>query len=121
MALGSLNLKVKRSDFQRQIDEIGAKMQALDDVVMKYRNLKENLDQFVEPEDDTYQQWVDRIDANIDAAGRSRAALKTAHDTLQKTVEQMDDFGSLVKETVTSATEAASEVVKATITVAPLL
>lgn len=121
MAAGSLNLKVKKQDFVDRINDIESRMNALSDVIAKYRDLKVNLDQFVEAEDSSYEDWVQRIDSHIDAAGRAKAALKESKDTLQKTVDQMDDFGSNVKQTVQAATEATKSTVETAIRIAPLL
>lgn len=119
--MASLNLKVKKQDFVDRIDLIEVKMNNLADVIAKYRNLKTNLDQFVEPEDDSYDQWCQRIDANIDAAGRARASLNESKKMLQDTVDKMDDFGSLVTSTVQSAVEATKSTVETAIRIAPLL
>ena len=121
MALGSLNLKVSKQDFLNRIDAIQAKMDRLSDVIQKYRDLKTNLDQFVEPEDNSYEVWVARIDEHINAAGRAKAALNESKKTLQQTVDQMDEFGNVVKQTVSSATEATKSTVEAAIKIAPLL
>lgn len=121
MALGSLNLKVSKQDFLNRIDAIQSKMDKLSDVIQKYRDLKTNLDQFVEPEDNSYEDWVRRIDEHINAAGRAKASLKESKDMLQKTVDQMDEFGNEVKQTVDSATEATKSTIEAAIKIAPLL
>ena len=121
MALNSVNLKVSKQDFVDRIDQIDLKMQNLADVISKYNNLKTNLDQFTEPEDDSYEAWVQRIDEHIKSAQKARAALKESRDTLQKTVDQMEDFGSKVVETVSSAAEALKSTAEAAINIAPLL
>ena len=121
MALGSLNLKVSRQDFVNRIDAIQSKMDKLSDVIQKYRDLKTNLDQFVEAEDSSYENWVARIDGHIEAAGRAKASLNESKQMLQKTVDQMDEFGNEVKQTVDAATEATKSTVEAAIRIAPLL
>lgn len=121
MALGSLNLKVNKQDFVERIDQIQNKMDKLSDVINKYRDLKVNLDQFVEAEDDTYEQWCQRIDEHIDAAGRARASLNASKEVLQKTVDQMDDFGNQVRQTVQEGVEATKNVVETAVKIAPLL
>ncbi len=121
MALNSLNLRVSKQDFLDRIDTIDEKMNRLADVIQKYRDLKVNLDQFVEPEDDTYQDWCQRIDEHIAAAGKARAALNEAKKSLQTTVDQMDDFGTQVKETVVAGIEATKSTTEAALKIAPLL
>lgn len=121
MAKGSLNLKVSKQDFTTRIDLISQKMNALTDVINKYRDLKTNLDQFVEAEDSSYEDWVQRIDEHIDAAGRAKASLNEAKKTLQETVDQMTGFVGQVQQTVRSATEATKSTVGAAVKIAPLL
>ena len=117
----SLGLKVSKQDFLDRIEQIDNKMGKLDGVIQKYRNLKTNLDQFVKPEDSTYEQWCERIDANITSCGKAKAALSKSKETLQKTVDQMDDFGNQLKETVTTATQATIHTAEVAIKIAPLL
>lgn len=121
MALGSLSLKVNKQDFLNMISEVEQKMNRLDDVISKYRDLKVNLDQFVEPEDSSYEKWVAQIDEYINAAGSSKAALQESKDALQTTVEQMEGFGAEVMQTVTAAAEATKSTVETAIRISPLL
>lgn len=121
MALGKLNLRVKKQDFVDRIEMCNAKMDVLSDVIEKYRQAKVNLDQFVQGEDDSYQRWVERIDAHIDAAGRAKASLAEAKKALEETVNQMDDFGSEVEKTVSDSVEALKSTAQAAINIAPLL
>ena len=121
MALGSLNLRVSKSDFEQRIAVVeGRKAQQMD-VVERYNQAKANLDQFIESGDSNYQAMVDRIDANITAAKKSYAALSETKASLQETVNMMEGFGNEVKETITSATEATMSTVGAAIKIAALL
>ncbi len=121
MAKGSLNLKVSKGDFERRMQVIEMRMDALNDVVARYRQAKANLDQFIESGDDNYQSMCERIDVNVDAAGRAYAALKQIHAEMSKTVSQMDEMSSKVKETITSATEATKSSVQAAIRIHSIL
>ena len=121
MAIDGLRLKVRKQDFIEKINAIDTKSQQLADVISKYRDIKPNLDQFIESTDSTYEEWCQQIDTYIDAAGRARAALKETRDSLQKTVDQMDDFGTQLKSTISEAVEATKSTVEAAINVAPLL
>ena len=117
----SLNLRVSKQDFLDRIEKINNKMINLDGVIQKYRTLKSNLDQFVQPEDSTYEQWCQRIDANIESCGRAKAALKESKDSMQKTVDQMENIGAELRETISAATEATKSTAEAAIRIAPLL
>ena len=121
MALGSLNLRVSKQDFITRIETISAKMDALQDVITRYGEAKRNLDQFVEEGDSTYQSWIERIDANIQNCKKAWSALQESKQSLEKTVEQMEGMTSQIKETVSSATEAAVNVIKTTLKVETLL
>lgn len=111
MALGSLNLHVSASDFTARIDKINQKMTMLQDVIERYNQAKANLDQFVEEGDSNYQQWIERIDVNISNCRKAYASLQESKQSLEKTVEQMEGLSSQVKQTVTSASEAAKSTV----------
>ena len=121
MAKGSLNLHVSKQDFITRIETINQKMTALKDVIDRYNNAKANLDQFVEEGDSTYEEWVRRIDINIENCGKAYASLQESKQSLEKTVEQMEGMGAQLKETVSSATEAAQSTIDATLKVASIL
>ncbi len=121
MAVGSLNINVSKQDFLEMIDEIQHRMDNLSDVIGKYRDIKTNLDQFVEPEDDSYEDWVQRIDEHINAAGKAKAALYESRKTLQLAIDSLDEFGSEVKQEISSATETTKSTVEAAIRIEALL
>lgn len=121
MALGSLNLKVSKSDFEQRIAIVDGRMAQLMDVIERYGQAKTNLDQFIENGDTNYQAMIERIDVNIKAAKKSYAALSETKASLQETVNLMEGMSTEVKETITSATEAAVSTVEAAIKVAELL
>ena len=121
MALGSLNLKVSKSDFEQRIAVVEGRMAQLVDVVNRYNQAKVNLDQFIESDDSNYQAMVERIDVNIMAAKKSYAALSETKASLQETVNLMAGMSNEVKETITSAVEATTSTVNAAIKVAELL
>lgn len=121
MALGSLNLKVSKSDFEQRISVVEGRMAQLQDVVERYNNAKANLDQFIEGGDSNYEAMIERIDVNIAAAKKSYAALAETKASLQETVDLMAGMSSEVKETISSAAEATKSTVNAAIKVAELL
>lgn len=121
MALGSLNLKVSKSDFESRIVVVEGRMSQLMDVVERYNQAKANLDQFIESGDDNYEAMVERIDVNIKAAKKAFAALAETKASLQETVSLMEGMSTEVKETITSAVEATKSTVEAAIKVAELL
>lgn len=121
MAKGNLNLLVSKADFERRITVVEMRMQSLKDVVDRYRNAKSNLDQFITGEDDNFQDMCARIDVNIDAAGRAYAALQEIKAQLENTVSQMDQMSGKVKDTITSATEAAKSSVQAALKINSVL
>ena len=121
MALGSLNLKVSKDDFEKRINVVQANMAALEDVIDRYNEAKKNLDQFIESGDSNYEMMIERIEVNITAAKKSYNALSVTKDSLQETVNQMGDMSSNVKETISSAVEATKSTVNAAIKVAELL
>lgn len=121
MPLGSLNLKVSKSDFVERVTLVEQKMEKLMDVIAGYKDAKSNLDQFVESTDSTYQDWVDRIDVNIKACQKAWTSLKETRDMLQSTVDKMDDMKGNVQKTVKDATEAAKTAINAAIKVDSIL
>ena len=121
MALGSLNVKVSKEDFEQRINIVDLRMQQLTDVVERYNQAKANLDQFIEGGDSNYEAMVERIDVNVTAAKKAYAALAETKASLQETVNLMDNMGNEIKETIVSGTEAAASVVEAAIKVSGLL
>lgn len=121
MAVGSLNLRVSKSDFEQRINDIQLKMDALSDVVNRYENAKSNLDQFIEGNDSNYEAMVERINKNIIAAKKAYAALNEAKTSLQQTVNQMQDMSGNVDSVIDAATEAASSAINAAIKIDAVL
>lgn len=121
MALGSLNLKVSKSDFEQRITVVEGRMAQLMDVVERYNNAKANLDQFLEGGDSNYEAMIERINANIKAAKKSHAALAETKASLEETVRLMEGMSNEVKETITSGVEAATSTINAAIKIAELL
>lgn len=121
MALGSLNLKVSKKDFEDRILVVEGRMSQLMDVIERYGRAKENLDQFIESGDSNYEAMIERIDVNILAAKKSYAALAETKASLQETVTLMEGMSSEVKETITAAVDATKSTVEAAIKVSALL
>lgn len=111
MALGSLNLRVSKSDFNNRITTIESKMQQLQDVIQKYGDAKNNLDQFIAEGDSTYESMIENIDANIDAAKKAWTTLQEMKKTLSITVEQMEGTSTQVERLFQTATETVKNVV----------
>lgn len=121
MAVGSLDLRVSKEDFENRISTIDQKMGVLTDVINRYNNAKENLDQFIESNDSNYEKMVERIDVNISAARKSYAALQRTKVSLEETVSQMENFNTEVSETIGAATEAAREAINAALKIEEIL
>ena len=121
MAIGSLNLRVSQRDFEARIQIIETRMATLMDVINRYHDAKVNLDQFIEGNDDNYQAMIDRIEENVKAAKKAHAALTETKADLMKTVTQMNEMSGKVKETITSATEAAKSSIEAAIKINSVL
>lgn len=121
MALGSLNLKVSKKDFEDRIIVVEGRMAQLMDVVERYNQAKSNLDQFIESGDSNYEAMIARIDVNVVTAKKAYAALSETKASLQETVNLMEGMSNEVKETITAATDAAASTVSAAIKVAELL
>jgi ABC-type transporter Mla subunit MlaD len=121
MALGSLNLRVSKGDFEQRISTIENKMAALQDVIERYGRAKDNLDQFMESDDSNYSKMIERIDLNIKAARKSYAALQETKTSLQETVSQMDNMTNEVGETLESAIGAVGSTINAALKIEEVL
>lgn len=121
MALGSLNVRVSKEDFENRITIIETRMAALVDVINRYGEAKQNLDQFIESDDKNYDEMIDRIDENIMAAKKAHAGLNETKLSLQDTVNKMENLGNEIKETITSGTEATRSAINAAIKIESIL
>lgn len=113
MALGSLDLRVSKADFEARIAIAESSMARLEDVISRYNEAKNNLDQFIESNDNNYQAMIDRIEVNVQNAKKAHSALNETKLELQETINQMEGMSDKVKDTITSATEAAVSAVEA--------
>ena len=121
MALGSLNLRVSKGDFEKRIAVVEIRMGALVDVINRYENAKANLDQFIESNDNNYDNMVKQIDVYIKNAKKAHSALNATKLELQSTVEKMANMGNEVKETIVAATDATVRAVEAAIKIDAIL
>jgi methyl-accepting chemotaxis protein len=121
MALGSLTLRVSKIDFERRIAIVDTKINMLMDVITRYGNAKNNLDQFIEGADSNYEAMVARIDANMKTAKQAHAALVETRNSLQDTVDKMAGMGDQIKETIVSATDATVSTVQAVLKISEIL
>ena len=121
MALGSLNLRVSKKDFENRISIIETKIAKLVDDIERYGRAKNNQDQFIEGNDSNYQAMLERIDANIKAAKKAHAAQTETKNSLQDTVAKMENMGNEVKETIVSATDATVSTVEAVMKIDAIL
>ena len=121
MAVGSLNLRASKSDFENCISEIELKMSALQDVINRYEDAKRNLDQFMESNDSNFDAMCERIDLNIEAAKKSFAALQETKVSLQNTVNQMSEMGTKVGETIEAGIGAAGSTIRAALKIEEIL
>ena len=116
-----VSLKVSKEDFQRNVDKLVEKIAKLDDIIQRYGQAKNNLTQFVEEGDSSYQSWCERIDVNVNACRASKVALEEQKAVLEKTIEEMEGMGGQLKSTLESAKDAAVSTVKAAIKVEGIL
>ena len=121
MAKGSTNLFVSKEKFLEKISVVEQKMAALQDVINRYGQAKQNLDQFMGDTDDNYQAMIERIDTNVKAAKESYTALLETKKSLQDTVDKMEGMGSEMKETIAAGTEAAKSGIEAAIKIDSVL
>lgn len=121
MALGSLNLRVSKQDFETRIAIVETKMAMLVDVIDRYGQARNNLDQFIESGDNNYEAMVRRIDTNIRSAKKAHAALNETRISLQDTVNKMETMGSEILQTIETGTEAAASVINTAITIESIL
>lgn len=121
MAKGSLNLKVSKGDFENRIQIIEVRMAVLEDVINRYGQAKQNLDQFIESGDSNYEAMCQRIDANVTAAKKAHAALNETKLELQATVDKMEGMSDKVKGTITEAVDATLSTVEMAIKIDSIL
>ncbi|MBE6957137.1 MAG: hypothetical protein E7450_06760 [Ruminococcaceae bacterium] len=113
--------KFSAQAMQTRIDNIQQKMDQLMDVITRYEQERNNLDQFIEDADSNYQAMVERINVNVKAAKDTYEALKGVKAGLEKTLQQMTDMGQNIASTIEDATDAAKSVIKAAIKVDSVL
>lgn len=121
MALGSLNLRVSKQDFINRIELIEMRMNVLQDVIERYGRARENLDQFMDSDDSNVDAMIERIEVNVKAAKKAHAALNESKLSLQETVDQMENMGKEVKETISAGIEATMSTVEAAIKINSVL
>ena len=119
MAFNAMN--VSKKDFQDAITKVEEKMNALMDVIDRYNQARSNLDQFVGEGDSNYEATLQRIDENVKSAKKAHAALTETKNTLQATVDSMEEMGKDISSILEDATEIAKGAIQAAIKIDSIL
>ena len=110
-----LLLHAKKEDFENLISQLEGKISELRNIAGEYQELKNNVNTFVQEGDSNFFQMCANVQNNVDAVNRGIALTTNARDNLQKTVDQMESFGSDLGNMMTETAEAASNVIKTAI------
>ena len=119
--MANLGLKVSRENFQTRIDNVKQNMDALQAVIDRYNQAKNNLTQFIEEGDSNYQNMIDRIDENVKAAKKAHAALSETKVELEKDMAELEDTNTTIGDLLEDAKDAAKSVIEAAIKVDSIL
>ena len=87
----------------------------------KKKSTKQNLDQFIESNDNNYDVMCQNIDEYIKNAKNAHGSLNETKLELMRTVERMSGMSGQIRETLTSAAEAAKNTLEAAIQVNSIL
>lgn len=116
-----LLLHVNKEDYLRKINELDGKLNQLRDLLSRYNTLKSNVNRFVQDRDSNFEQMQANVEANVDAVRRAIAITQKSRESLQKTVDQMEDMGSKTSAMLSEAANAAVNGVKTAIRIEGLL
>lgn len=116
-----LMLHVNKEDYLTKISQLDALLNKLRDLLSRYQALKNNVTKFVQDGDSNFEKMRDNVQANIEAVQRAIGITQQSKDTLQKTVDQMDEMGSKVGTLLQEGAETARNVISTAIRVDKLL
>ena len=110
-----LQLHVNKSDYESLIQQLDGKLNEMFSLLSDYKTLKNDVNSFIEDSDSNFQNMQATVDANIDAVRRAIGITQSSKDSLQKTVDQMDDFSSNVANMMQNTAEAMTNGIKTAI------
>ncbi len=112
-----LLLHAKKEDFVDLINQLDGKFNQLVGLLADYRTLKNDVNVFMRDTDSNFQDMQANVEANIEAVRKALALVQTSKNNLQKTVDQMDESSSNIKNLISEGTEFAKNTIKAAITI----
>lgn len=114
-----LALKISKGSYQDRITILEAKLAALNDVLQEYRDLNNNVTNFMGETDDNFVAMQDNVRENIKAVKKAITATQESRDMLQKTLDAMDNtgvqIGNIVKEGAELARNTIDTAIKASV------
>lgn len=116
-----LLLHVNKEDYLNKIGELEALLNRLRDLLSRYQTLKNNVTKFVQDGDSNFTNMQNNVQANIEAVQRAIGITQDSKDTLQKTVDQMDEMSSKTATMLQEGAEAALNTISTAIRIEKLL
>lgn len=116
-----LALKISKSSYQDRITILDAKLNQLNDLLQEYRELNNNVTSFMSDTDDNFSNMQENVRANIQAVKKAIAATQESRDTLQRTLDAMDETAANMGTILTEGAELAKNTVETAIKAAVLL
>lgn len=114
-------LKISKQAYMTQVGTLESLLGKLDGAITSYETKRNEMDKFIENGDDNYEAIRAGVELQIKECRKYRRMTEESIKALKEIVQSLDEFGDKAKETLTTATETAGQVVKAVLEVTNLL
>ena len=111
MANVDFRLKVSVSSYQQKIATLEGYLGELDSLLERYENKKTELDSFMDGSDDNYESLLALVEENVKAVRTAKSQTEKSLEILRTTLENMQDFGSTIINTINTGAETAVNLV----------
>lgn len=111
MANVDFRLKVSVSSYQQKIATLEGYLCELDSLLERYENKKTELDSFMDGSDDNYESLLALVEENVKAVRTAKSQTEKSLEILRTTLENMQDFGSTIINTISTGAETAVNLV----------
>ena len=110
-----LLLHASREDYMTLIGQLDGKLEDLGNLLTDYQDLKNRVNSFVRDGDSNYQNMLDNVENNVQAVRRAIGITQKSRQSLQNTVDQMDDMSTNASKMMSETAQAAANTIKTAI------
>lgn len=110
--MAQTTLKISKGAYQAKIYKLQSCLNQLDTKITQYETVRDNMEKFMDGNDDNYDNLRANVENNIKMVRKAREMTDASIKMLNETLEQAEEFGTEMRETISQAGELAMNTLK---------